>query len=302
MKTNEVIKQYDVTRKTLLVYENKGLIKPSRDQSGYRDYSEEDLKMITKIILLRKLNISLDDIHKILSGDQQWIKDIEEHYHLEKKRLEVKQSYLHYVHDVINDHFDVNEAICSLDESLKFEEKNESKPFIIKTWFTFIIILFAALIALYSYDFYMMMTIFIVSASIILISLLETHFYKYSSIICKLMTYGLLVLGCSGIYCFFYAKDIVIFKLLLIFSLFVIVYGLSQQKCLKRLYDHLNSHHINIFIVLSISIPIIVTILKDLQIIETNSRLIFFICALNLVFASVGVSIKYDYLNDQKLS
>ena len=301
MKTNEVIKQYNITRKTLLVYENKGLIKPSRDQSGYRNYDEEDLKIITKIILLRKLNISLDEIQQILSGDQQWIKDIEEQYRLEMKRLEVKQSYLHYVNDVINNHFDVDEAICSLDESLKFEEHNKSGSFYIKPFFTFIIILFASFIALYTYDFYMMMTLFIVSTSIILISHLETHHYKCSSIIYKLMTYGLLMLGCSGIYCFFYTKEIVVFKLLLIFSLFVIVYGLSKQKCLKRLYDNCNSHHINIFIVLSISILIAVMISKDLQIIEINNRLLFFVCALNLVFASVGISLKHDYFHDQKL-
>lgn len=294
MKINEVVKQYDITRKALLVYEKKGLIQPARDQSGYRDYSEKDLKIIAKIILLRKFNIPLDDITKILSGNQQWINDMEELYQLEIKRLEVKHSYLHYVNDVINDCFDANEAIYSLDESLKYEENNESKQFEIKPILTFIIILFAILLALYTYDLYLIIATFVVVVSIILVSLLETHFYNYSSIISKLISYMIFVSGCLGIYCFFYTKEMLIYKLLLIFSFFVILYSFSKQEYLKRLYDVFNSRQINILIVISISTPVIMTVLKDMKIIHVTNKLTFFICSLSLVLASVATAIKHD--------
>lgn len=42
MKTNQVIKELKIGRKALLVYEERGLIHPSRNLSNYRVYSNSN--------------------------------------------------------------------------------------------------------------------------------------------------------------------------------------------------------------------------------------------------------------------
>ena len=44
--------KYKVTRKALLLYEERGLIQPDRELSGYRDYRLVDIEVLKKIILL----------------------------------------------------------------------------------------------------------------------------------------------------------------------------------------------------------------------------------------------------------
>ena len=52
MRIKEVMNKYKVTRKALLLYEERGLIQPDRELSGYRDYRLVDIEVLKKIILL----------------------------------------------------------------------------------------------------------------------------------------------------------------------------------------------------------------------------------------------------------
>ena len=55
-----------ITKKNIRFYEKVGLLNPNRnDDNKYRDYSDEDVKALKKIKLLRKLGISIDDISLI---------------------------------------------------------------------------------------------------------------------------------------------------------------------------------------------------------------------------------------------
>ena len=47
----------------------EGLLTPKRSSNGYRDYSEEDIEQLKKIIIFRKLGFSLADIKAILTGE-----------------------------------------------------------------------------------------------------------------------------------------------------------------------------------------------------------------------------------------
>ena len=55
MLINEVIRQVDLTRRAVKFYEEKGLIKPSKDSNGYRNYTEEDIQRLKEISVYRKL-------------------------------------------------------------------------------------------------------------------------------------------------------------------------------------------------------------------------------------------------------
>jgi len=66
MKIKDVSTRFEVTTRSLRYYENMGLIKSTRDESsGYRLYDEAALVRLKQILILRKMNISIDDIGKI---------------------------------------------------------------------------------------------------------------------------------------------------------------------------------------------------------------------------------------------
>ena len=69
MKINELEKRFGIKRANIRFYESEGLLSPERSENGYRDYSEEDAALLKKIIVYRRLGISIPDIKKVLAGD-----------------------------------------------------------------------------------------------------------------------------------------------------------------------------------------------------------------------------------------
>lgn len=65
MLSNEIQERTNLSRKALEYYEEKGLIQPLRLENGYRDYSEDDLQLLQKINVLRKLGLSTDEIMEL---------------------------------------------------------------------------------------------------------------------------------------------------------------------------------------------------------------------------------------------
>ncbi|MDE7433277.1 MAG: MerR family transcriptional regulator [Lachnospiraceae bacterium] len=78
MTIKEVEEQTGLTRSNIRFYEKEKLIEPSRnDKNGYRDYSEGDVENIKKIAYLRTLEISIEDIRRIISDKVSLIEIIE---------------------------------------------------------------------------------------------------------------------------------------------------------------------------------------------------------------------------------
>ncbi len=70
MKINEAEQAIGITKKNIRFYEQEGLLSPSRNLSnGYRDYSEQDIETLRQIKLLRKLDVPLEEIRRLLSGN-----------------------------------------------------------------------------------------------------------------------------------------------------------------------------------------------------------------------------------------
>ncbi len=68
MTIKEVELVLEVPRATIRFYEKEGFLNPTRGGNGYREYSSEELVTLKQIIVLRKLGISLSDIHDVLDG------------------------------------------------------------------------------------------------------------------------------------------------------------------------------------------------------------------------------------------
>lgn len=69
MKINEVEKLIGITKKNIRFYEEQGLLCPRRNpENGYRDYGDEDVELLRRIRLLRKLDVPIDEIRLMFSG------------------------------------------------------------------------------------------------------------------------------------------------------------------------------------------------------------------------------------------
>ncbi len=68
MTIKELENKTGMTRANIRFYESEGLLSPKRLDNGYRDYSEEDVRTLEKIKLLRQLQLDLDTIRTLQRG------------------------------------------------------------------------------------------------------------------------------------------------------------------------------------------------------------------------------------------
>lgn len=97
----------DITKKTLIYYENEGLVKPSRDNNNYRCYNQDDISKIKFILLLREMDVTIEEIKQIINK-QKSIRDV-----LENKKDLIKQRQLDL------DHIDKKLIIILKEKKLK---------------------------------------------------------------------------------------------------------------------------------------------------------------------------------------
>ncbi len=71
MLINEVCKTCALTKKAVEYYIAQGLVAPSVQENGYRDFSDADIERLKKISVLRGLGISAAELQKILSVQQE---------------------------------------------------------------------------------------------------------------------------------------------------------------------------------------------------------------------------------------
>lgn len=69
MQINEVIKQVDLSKRAIKYYEEAGLLDVAKGENGYRNYTEQDVKVLKEIVVYRKLGISIKDIKVLLEGN-----------------------------------------------------------------------------------------------------------------------------------------------------------------------------------------------------------------------------------------
>ena len=70
MNIKELERRTGITKQNIRFYERKGLLNPVRNEgNNYREYVEEDVKTLEVVKILRKLDMSIEDIHRILQKE-----------------------------------------------------------------------------------------------------------------------------------------------------------------------------------------------------------------------------------------
>lgn len=93
MNIKETEKITGISKQNIRFYESNGLLKPKRNQdNNYREYDENDVILLNKIKLLRKLDFSITEISHMIQSNE--IKDVESHINLLKEKLEEYNSMI----------------------------------------------------------------------------------------------------------------------------------------------------------------------------------------------------------------
>lgn len=93
MTIKEIEEASGMLRPNIRFYESEGFLAPEREKNGYRNYSEEDLKTLKKIKLLRSLHISLEQIKAMQQGEQSLNEVLKEHIAwIDKQQQELGRS------------------------------------------------------------------------------------------------------------------------------------------------------------------------------------------------------------------
>lgn len=93
MLINEAARKCGITKKAVQYYVEQGLVDPKVLENGYRDFSEEDTKVLKRVVLYRKLGLSIREIRRVLE-DRGEISGIFYQRELELGQEKVKQEWL----------------------------------------------------------------------------------------------------------------------------------------------------------------------------------------------------------------
>ena len=104
MRINEVVKITGVSARTLQYYDEIGLLIPQKLDNGYRDYSEENLEKLQKILFYRFLKFKLNDIKELLEGDFDNLKILEQQRELILREKEKFEVILHNIEKTIRNY------------------------------------------------------------------------------------------------------------------------------------------------------------------------------------------------------
>ena len=93
MLINEIAKKCNTTKKAVQYYVEQGLIVPNVLENGYKDFSEQDTKLLKQIVLYRKLGLSISEMKRVLENHNELTYILHQRT-LELEREKVKQELL----------------------------------------------------------------------------------------------------------------------------------------------------------------------------------------------------------------
>ena len=116
MTTHEVEEMLDITKKTLISHETEGLVKTSRDNNNKRCYNQDDISKIKFILLLREMDVTIEEIKQIINK-QKSIRDVLEN---KKDLIKQRQLDLDHIDEKINNYIKRKKVKIAVDNVLDY--------------------------------------------------------------------------------------------------------------------------------------------------------------------------------------
>lgn len=68
LSPSEAARHLGISAKALRIYEERGLLRPTRNATGWRAYGPDDMRRASEIVALRSLGFSLSQVERVLNG------------------------------------------------------------------------------------------------------------------------------------------------------------------------------------------------------------------------------------------
>ena len=125
MKIKQVEELVGITSKNIRFYESQGLLTPERADKGNREYNQDNIEVLKKIKLLRKIGISVEDIKSVLNDNVTLENCLEKYLDvLEKQKSNLTKMY-NLTEEIINQKCELNNL--KTDEWLEKMENMEKE-------------------------------------------------------------------------------------------------------------------------------------------------------------------------------
>lgn len=123
MNINEMERRTGITKQNIRFYEKEGLIKPKRAAlNNYREYTQEDVRVLQIIKVLRKLDMPIGDIHRVLSEELPLEQAVEKHLEVLTGKKEKLETSIHVCMSLSHaslDSLDVEEVLLKMEKAEK---------------------------------------------------------------------------------------------------------------------------------------------------------------------------------------
>lgn len=120
MKIREIEQMLSIPRATIRFYEKQGLIRPARDPDNeYREYSEEDVQRLKKILILRKLGFPVAAVSELLDDENS---DFQKMLETQIEQLEAQKAETEAVIALCREMKAESVSVNSMDEDYWWDE------------------------------------------------------------------------------------------------------------------------------------------------------------------------------------
>ena len=128
MKIKELENILSITRSNIRFYEKQGLFSPERKDNNYREYTERDIDLLKKIIILRKMGFTVEEIKLIQNDELPFNEAITNTQHRIENEIQQLNGSLKLIKQVAQknssfDEIDIDEHWNAISESEKSGEK-----------------------------------------------------------------------------------------------------------------------------------------------------------------------------------
>lgn len=124
MKIHEVCQKTGLTKKAIEYYQFKNIISPKITSNGYRDFSQKEVEILNKVALLRKLELSIPQIKRVLASKtpKQTLSSMKEEKQME---TDIKNEKLQLLDALMqgNNAEDINKKLEILEKNATIKEK-----------------------------------------------------------------------------------------------------------------------------------------------------------------------------------
>ena len=124
LNSKSVEEQTGITKQNIRYYEKKGLLSVKRnEENSYREYDDEDIRTLKIIKLLRKLDMPIEEIRKVLAEEISLSKAIntqKEYLEKEREKLQDAISFCDKVEPNTLSSLDIDKYLAAMEREKRF--------------------------------------------------------------------------------------------------------------------------------------------------------------------------------------